>query len=280
MPSLGLGTWQSPLDEVAHAVKTALQTGYRAIDTASAYHNEEGVGRGIRDSGIPRSEIFLTTKLNVSDTHRAAEALDEQLARLGTDYLDLYLVHWPVCVDPTDAKKALDGWDYVKTWLSMQDLLAAGKVRAIGVSNFQIYHLEKLFAHPDFKVIPAVNQLELHPYNPSPKLVAFCKEKGIHLTAYAPIGGAGSTLLKDPVVAELAEKYGKTPAQVLLRWGIQKGYDVIPKSVSENRIKENWRALGWSLEEGDVERLSKVETRQKVYRDHWLPERVFVGDDE
>jgi len=280
IPGFGLGTWQSGVNEVKNAVEAALRAGYRHIDTAAAYGNEHEVGAGIAASGVPRADIFLTTKL---DNHRHADvaaALDGSLAALGVDYLDLYLVHWPVSTKPgTNHKEVLPDWDFVKTWEAMQALLPSGKVRAIGVSNFQIYHLEKLLADPRTKTVPAVNQIELHPYNPSPKLVQYCKEKGIHVTGYSPLGSTASPLQSEDVVKGVAEKYGKTVSQVLLNWGLRKGWSVIPKTVTESRVKENMGCLGWELEDEDVQKISALTRRYKVCN-NWLPETVFVGDDE
>lgn len=162
----------------------------------------------------------------------------------------------------------------------MQLVYESGKAKAIGVSNFQIHHLERLLAAKSTKVVPAVNQIELHPYNPSPKLVEYCKQKGIHVTGYSPLGSTDSPLLKEPVLNEISQKYGKSPALVLLNWGISKGWSVIPKSVTETRIVENYGAEGWELEKEDVEKLSNIKNRYKVCGDSWLPIKVFTGDDE
>lgn len=161
----------------------------------------------------------------------------------------------------------------------MQKVLESGKAKAIGVSNFQTHHLEKLLSAPSTKIVPAVNQIELHPYNPSPKLVAYCRSKGIHATAYSPLGSTESPLQDEAVVQELATKYGKTASQVLLAWGLAKGWSVIPKTVTKSRVVENFGALDFELEESDVEKLSGVKTRYRVCG-NWLPEKVFIGDDE
>lgn len=280
VPGLGLGTWQSAPGKVEVAVRQALQKGYRHIDTAFAYQNEKEVGKGLRDSGVPREEIFLTTKLTNDHHHKVQEAIQESLSNLGVDYVDLYLIHWPASIDPKDNKKVLENWDIVKTWAEMQKVLESGKAKAIGVSNFQIAHLEKLLSAPTTKVTPAVNQIELHPYNPSPKLVAYCRSKGIHVTAYSPLGSTDSPLQDEPAVKELAEKYGKTVSQILLAWGLAKGWSVIPKSVTESRVYENFGALEVELQKEDVEKLSALKKRFRVCADSWLPIRVFDGSEE
>ncbi|KAJ5568592.1 hypothetical protein N7450_011078 [Penicillium hetheringtonii] len=251
IPAIGLGTWQSKPNEVREAVKNALLKGYRHIDTALAYGNEAEVGAGIRDSGD-----------------------------LGVDYVDLYLVHWPSSTDPNDLKKHLPDWNFIKTWQEMQKLPATGKVRNIGVSNFGIKNLEILLNDPSTKIVPAVNQIELHPNNPSPKLVAYNTSKGIHSTGYSCLGSTDSPLYKDPTLLKLAEKKGKTPQQVLLVWGIQKGWSVIPKSVNKARIDGNYEIDGLTLSDDEVAQLDGLKDRFKVCGDAWLPIKVFFGDDE
>ena len=178
MPAIGLGTWQSGKGEVRQAVIDAIKAGYRHIDTALAYGNESEVGQGIRDSGVPRDEIWVTTKLDNTWHHRVSEGIDSSLKSLGLEYVDLYLVHWPASSDPSDEKKPLADWNFEKTWLEMQKLPATGKVKAIGVSNFAIKNLEILLKNPELKIVPAVNQVELHPNNPSPKVCpGFCTWK-------------------------------------------------------------------------------------------------------
>ncbi|KAL9104876.1 MAG: hypothetical protein Q9187_008851, partial [Circinaria calcarea] len=230
IPAIGLGTWQSKPNEVAHIVKVALQIGYRHIDTALAYGNEHEVGQGIKDSGVPRSEIWVTTKLDNTWHHRVEEGIDTSLKSLGMDYVDLYLIHWPSSTDPKDTSKHLPDWDFIKTWQEMQKLPATGKVKSIGVSNFGIKNLEKLLNHQSCKTVPAVNQIEIHPHNPSPKLIDYCREKGIHCTAYSPLGSTNSPLYKEPTLLLIADKLARTPQQVLLKWGIQSGWSVIPKT--------------------------------------------------
>ncbi|KAL4809669.1 NADP-dependent oxidoreductase domain-containing protein [Aspergillus unguis] len=264
IPAIGLGTWQSKPNEVREAVKNALLKGYRHIDTALAYGNEAEVGQGIRDSGVPREEIWITTKLDNPWHHRVNDGIASSLKDLGVDYVDLYLVHWPSSTDPNDLKKHLPDWDFIKTWQDMQKLPATGKVRNIGVSNFGIKNLEKLLNDPSTKIVPAVNQIELHPNNPSPKLVAYNSSKGIHSTGYSCLGSTNSPLYKDPTLLKLAEKKGKTPQQVLLVWGIQKGWSVIPKSVSKSRIDANYEIDGWSLTDEEINQLDNLKDRFKV----------------
>ncbi|KAA8652143.1 hypothetical protein EYZ11_000482 [Aspergillus tanneri] len=280
IPAVGLGTWQSKPNEVREAVKNALLKGYRHIDTALAYGNEAEVGAGIRDSGVPRSEIWITTKLDNTWHHRVPEGIDSSLRDLSVDYVDLYLVHWPSSTDPNDKSKHLPYWDFIKTWQEMQKLPATGKVRNIGVSNFGIKNLEKLLNDPSCKIVPAVNQIELHPNNPSPKLVAYNTSKGIHSTGYSCLGSTNSPLYKDPTLLQLAEKKGKTPQQVLLLWGLQKGWSVIPKSVSKSRIDANFELDGWELAPDEINQLDNLKDRFKVCGDGWLPVKVFFGDDE
>ncbi|KAL5045730.1 hypothetical protein BDW71DRAFT_198004 [Aspergillus fruticulosus] len=266
IPAIGLGTWQSKPNEVREAVKNALLKGYRHIDTALAYGNEAEVGQGIKDSGVPREEIWITTKLDNTWHHRVTDGINSSLKDLGVDYVDLYLMHWPSSTDPNDLKKHLPDWDFIKTWQEMQKLPATGKVRNIGVSNFGIRNLEKLLNDPSCKIVPAVNQIELHPNNPSPKLVAYNSSKGIHSTGYSCLGSTNSPLYKDPTLLKLAEKKGKTPQQVLLVWGIQKGWSVIPKSVSKSRIDANFEIDGWSLTDEEINELDNLKDRFKFPR--------------
>ncbi|GMF74071.1 unnamed protein product [Aspergillus oryzae] len=239
--------------------------------SALAYGNEAEVGQGIKDSGVPREEIWITTKLDNTWHHRVSEGIESSLKDLGVSYVDLYLVHWPSSTDPNDKSKHLPDWDFIKTWQEMQKLPATGKVRNIGVSNFGIKNLEKLLNDPSTKIVPAVNQIELHPNNPSPKLVAYNTSKGIHSTGYSCLGSTNSPLYKDPTLLQLAEKKGKTPQQCLLQWGIQKGWSVIPKSVSKERIDTNFELDGWNLTDEEVNQLDNLKDRRKVCGDSWLP---------
>jgi len=284
IPAVGLGTWQSEPGKVRDAVRVALQSGYRHIDTAMAYENETEVGLGIKDSGVPREQIWITTKLDNPWHKRVQEGLDTSLKNLGVDYIDLYLMHWPSSTDPSDTslKTHYSDWDYTKTWIEMQKLAGTGKVRNLGVSNFGIKHLEAIQALPEFKIIPAVNQIELHPNRPSPKYLEYCKSKGIHVTAYSCLGSTDSPLYKDEDLKKLAEKKDRTVQQVLLLWGLKRGTSVIPKSVTESRIKANFQLDGWDLTDEEMEHINSLKGRFKVCGDAWLPKgiKVFFGDDE
>ncbi|WP_290062100.1 aldo/keto reductase [Amycolatopsis solani] len=253
MPQLGYGVFQIPDDETATAVKTALDVGYRSIDTAAVYGNEKGVGRAIAESGIARDELFVTTKLwnSAQGYDSTLKAFDESMARLGLEQLDLYLIHWPT---PKRDK-------YLDTWKAFEKLYADGRVRAIGVSNFQPAHLERLMDASD--VVPAVNQVELHPYLQQQEVREFDAKHGIATEAWSPLAKGGS-LLGDPVVAELAVKHGRTPAQIVLRWHLQLGNVVIPKSVTRSRIEENFDLFEFTLTEDEVESLSPLNRDERT----------------
>jgi len=229
---------------------------------------------------VPREEIWITTKLDNPWHNRVDEGIESSLKSLGVDYVDLYLMHWPCSTDPNDPNKHLPDWNFVKTWAEMQKLPASGRVKNIGVSNFGIKNLEILLNDPSFKTMPAVNQIELHPNCPSPKLFEYCKSKGIHCTAYSCLGSTDSPLYKNEVLKELAEKKGKTVQQVLLMWGLQRGTSVIPKSVTASRIEANFQLDGWELTPQEMDQLSNMKERFKVCGDSWLPVKVFFGDDE
>ncbi|TGZ81386.1 putative glycerol dehydrogenase Gcy1 [Ascodesmis nigricans] len=280
IPLIGLGTWQAHGPQVSHAVEVALRVGYRHIDTAARYENETAVGEGIRASGVPREEIWVTTKLRNHEHMRVEEAVEESLRRLGLDYVDLYLMHWPCSTDPSNHSQHLANWDFTQTWASMQSILTTGKVRNIGVSNFGLTHLTRLLSSPSTTIIPAVNQIELHPYNPSPKLVTYLMEKGIHITAHSCLGSVNSPLHKEEALVRVAEKTGRSTAQVLLKWGLQMGWSVIPKSADPGRVRENWGMDGWELREEDMRAMVGIKERRRVCGDAWLPVRVFLGDDE
>jgi 2,5-diketo-D-gluconate reductase A len=253
IPQLGFGVFQIDRGDTAAAVRAALDAGYRHIDTAQMYGNEREVGQAIAESGIPRDEIFVTTKLN-NDRHGhddAIKALDESLEKLGSDHVDLYLIHWP---RPKENR-------FVETWKAFEELQSDGRTRAIGVSNFQIPHLERLAA--ETTTVPAVNQIELHPRFPQAELRAYHREHGIATEAWSPIGGQGSNLLSEPTLQSLAAKYGKTPAQIVLRWHIQLGNIVIPKSVTPSRIKENIDVFDFELEPGDMDAVDALNTGER-----------------
>ncbi|MEU6266751.1 aldo/keto reductase [Saccharopolyspora shandongensis] len=253
MPQLGYGVFQVPADQVVEPVLAALQAGYRSIDTAAVYGNEEGVGKAIADSGLKREELFVTTKLwnDAQGYDSALKAFDESLTKLGLDHLDLYLIHWPVASKDK----------YVETWKALQQLHADGRAKAIGVSNFQVPHLRRLLDETD--VVPAVNQIELHPNLPQAELRAFHAEHGIATEAWSPLG-QGKGLLDDAALAALAEKYGKSPAQVVLRWQIQLGNIAIPKSVTPSRIKENLEVFDFELADDDVAAITALKTGVRV----------------
>jgi diketogulonate reductase-like aldo/keto reductase len=253
MPSLGFGVFQIGPEEVMGPVRGALDAGYRLIDTAWGYHNEEGVGRAVRESGIPREQLFITTKLTNSEHgyDRALRAFDASLAKLGMDYVDLYLIHWPL------PKAGL----YVETWRAFEKLHAAGRARSIGVSNFTIAHLQKLL--DETGTVPAVNQVELHPRLAQPALREFHSLHGIATEAWAPIG-QGKGLLENHTIGEMAERYGKSPAQVVLRWHVQIGDIAIPKSVTPARMRENLDVFDFELSPTDVAQLSELGPEERI----------------
>ncbi|KAK6908077.1 aldo-keto reductase [Kwoniella mangroviensis CBS 10435] len=273
IPAIGLGTWQAKPGEVRAAVAHALKSGYRHIDGALCYQNEKEVGEGIKDSGVPRSEIFLTSKVWSSYHDRVEECLDQTLSDLGTDYLDLYLIHWPVRLAPNgthplfpvkeDGSRNIDWeWDQAKTWEQMEAVLAKGKVKAIGISNAGIPIIEKLLKTA--KVTPAANQIELHPYNPEHELVKYCQDKGILVQAYSPLGSTSSPLHKDEVLTKIAEKHGESTAAILLSYLISKNVVVLPKSVTPSRIESNLKAI--KLDASEVEQLDKLAESGKQTR--------------
>jgi diketogulonate reductase-like aldo/keto reductase len=253
MPQLGFGVFQVPADDAEQVVTTALEAGYRSIDTAAMYQNEEGVGRALKASGIPRDELFVTTKLS-NPAHRAGEAeraVDESLTKLGLESVDLYLIHWPL--------PAVDR--YVEVWNTLAKVHADGRITSIGVSNFQPAHLERLFAESD--VVPALNQVELHPYLSQEPLRRFHAEHGIATEAWSPLGQGGE-LLKDETITGMAEKYGVEPAQVVIRWHLQVGNVVIPKSATPERIRSNFDVLGFELDPDDVEAISALNRDERL----------------
>ncbi|WSU05947.1 aldo/keto reductase [Streptomyces sp. NBC_01124] len=253
MPQLGFGVWQVPDDEAETAVAQALEAGYRSIDTAAIYGNEEGTGRAIAASGLAREDLFVTTKLWNSDQGYDAtlRAFNTSLAKLGLDYLDLYLIHWP-----TPAKDT-----YVDTYKAFEKLLADGRVRAIGVSNFLPEHLARLTA--ETSVIPAVNQIELHPHLQQHAAREVHAEQGIATEAWSPLG-SGKGILDIPAIVAIAQKHGRTPAQVVLRWHLQLGNVVIPKSVTPSRIKENIDVFGFTLDTEDLAAISALNEDRRL----------------
>jgi diketogulonate reductase-like aldo/keto reductase len=252
IPQLGFGVYQVSTDDIVPALAKALEVGYRHVDTAALYGNEEGVGKVVRDSGIARDEIFVTTKVWNSDQgyDEALRAFDASLGRLGLDYVDLYLIHWP--------QPARDR--YVDTWRALEKLYADGRVRAIGVSNFQADHLRRLV--DEGSVVPAVNQIEAHPTFAQNELRDVHAELGIATEAWAPLGQAAD--LDNPTVAHLAERLGKTPAQVVLRWHLQLGNIVFPKSVTPERIAANLDVFDFALAASDMDEINTVDAGNRL----------------
>lgn len=244
MPQLGLGCYRVPASQAADVVLMATQVGCRAFDTAAIYANEEAVGEGLRASGLPREAFFVTTKLWIDrlSHDRALEGLDWSLKRLGLDHVDLYLIHWPD-----------EGYD--AAWRGLAQLQAEGRARSIGVSNFTVEHLERVIGETG--VTPAANQIELHPRFPQRALRAFHARHGIATQSWAPLGR--DLVLGDPVIAGIAAKHGRTPAQVVIRWHIDSGLVVIPKSVRPERIAENFMAVGFALDAEDMQAIAAME---------------------
>ncbi|MEW1747892.1 aldo/keto reductase [Streptomyces angustmyceticus] len=253
MPQLGFGVWQVEDAEAFTTVGQALDAGYRSIDTAAIYGNEEGTGKALAASGIPRDELFVTTKLwNAEQGHDATlRAFDTSLAKLGLEYVDLYLIHWPL------PSKDL----YVETYKAFEKIHAEGRAKAIGVSNFLPEHLERLMG--ETSVVPAVNQIELHPQLSQAESRAFHARHNIVTEAWSPLG-QGKGLLENPAIAELAAKHGRTPAQVVLRWHLQLGNVVIPKSVTPSRIAENIDVFGFELDDEDLATLARLDTGNRL----------------
>ncbi|TLP80819.1 aldo/keto reductase [Maribacter sp. ACAM166] len=251
MPYLGLGTYQSNNDqEVVDAVKTALNVGYRHIDTASVYKNEEGVGQGIRESDVDRKDIFVTSKVwNADQGYDATlKAFEESLNRLGLDYLDLYLIHWPVT------------GKYKETWKALEYLYSQKKIRAIGVSNFLKHHLEDILA--DCVVVPMVNQMEFHPQLVQQELIDFCNKNTIQYESWSPF--MQGKLFSLDICNDLAKKYGKSVAQIIIRYNLQKGIVAIPKSVHAKRIKTNTEIFDFELSQEDIDYLNSLENGQRT----------------
>ncbi|MCZ4076629.1 aldo/keto reductase [Rhodococcus sp. H36-A4] len=248
IPQLGFGVWQVPDDGAQAAVAEALKVGYRSIDTAKVYENETGTGKAVAESGIARDELFITTKLWNDDQgyDSTLKAFDASMARLGLDYLDLYLIHW----------QQLDRNKYIETFKAFQKLKADGRIGSIGVSNFTIPTLERLIE--EVGETPAVNQVEVHPHFVQTELRAFHTEKGIATEAWSPLGSG--TVLDDPALAPIAEAHGVTPAQVVLRWHIQHGNVVIPKSVTPKRIASNFDVFGFALSNDELQQINALDS--------------------
>jgi len=263
IPQLGFGVFQIEPENTREAVLAALETGYRHIDTAEMYGNEKQVGEAVRDSSVPREEVFVTSKLN-NGYHAYDDALSafaRSLDDLGFDYLDLFLVHWP-----------LPGvGDFVETWRAMEEIYRSGRAKAVGVSNFKESHLRRIFTETD--VVPAVNQVEIHPYLAQDGLRAFDTEHGIATEAWSPI--AQGKVLDDPVITSIGERLGRTPAQVTLRWHLQRGDIVFPKSVTRSRVEENFRLFDFELTGQDMAAITSLDRGERTGPDpdtfNWIP---------
>ncbi|TCC44018.1 aldo/keto reductase [Kribbella capetownensis] len=255
IPQRGFGVFQVPLSDTQRAVEQAIEIGYRHIDTAAAYNNEAGVGAAMRASGLPREELFVTTKLRNGEHgyESALTAYDETLQRLGLDYADLYLLHWP---NPTADL-------YVDSWRALERIHTEGRVRAIGTSNFLAEHLDRLAKEGE--VVPAVNQIELHPTYQQGELTELCRERSIAVEAYSPLGQGGD--LDDPVLASIASNHDVTPAQVVLRWHLHLGHIVIPKSVTPERIRANFELGGFELTDAEVASVTALENGNRLGND-------------
>ena len=262
IPQLGFGVFQIPPDQTMDATALALEVGYRHIDTAEMYRNEAGVGEAVRASGIDRSEIFVTSKLN-NGAHAYDDALAafaETLRTLDIGYVDLFLVHWPL---PTVT-------DFVETWKAMEEIYAGGKARAVGVSNFQTHHLNRLAA--ECTVVPAVNQIEVHPYLTNETVRAYGADHGIATEAWSPIAQGG--VLDDPAIVSIAERVDRSPAQVTLRWHVQRGDIVFPKSVTESRVRENFALFDFELTDADIAAISALNRDERTGPDPDVFDRV------
>ncbi|KIW38623.1 uncharacterized protein PV06_09575 [Exophiala oligosperma] len=269
IPALGFGTWQSPEGQVRAAVSHAIKSGYRHIDCAYVYGNEKEVGEGIKEglaaTGLSRNNLFITTKVWCTYHTRVEQNLDMSLGLLGLDYVDLYLLHWPIAMNPNGnhekfpkladgSRDLLRSRSHVDTYKDMEKLLKTGKVKAIGVCNYSKRYLEELL--PKVDIVPAVNQIENHPLLPQQEIVDYCQQKGIHVTAYSPLGSTGSPLMKDPHVVKLAEQKGTTPGCILLSYHIARGNSVLAKSVTPSRIDENKHIV--DLSSSDLASLAEI----------------------
>lgn len=253
IPCIGFGTWKAADGEVAaSSVKAAIESGYRHIDTAAGYDNEGSVGKGIKESGISREEIFVTSKVKNSERgyKTTLDAFDKTMTDLGLDYLDLYLIHWPASFS------RFEDWEQINldTWRAMTELHKAGKIRSIGVSNFMPHHLKALM---ETEVAPMVNQIEFHPGQMQPETVDFCKKNNILVEAWSPLGSG--RMLENPTLTEIAAKYGKSVAQLCVRWCLQNGTLPLPKSVTPSRIKENGEIFDFTLDDEDMRRINSME---------------------
>ncbi|MGX4668208.1 aldo/keto reductase [Cerasibacillus sp. JNUCC 74] len=253
MPQLGFGVWQVPNEEATTAVEKAIEVGYRSIDTAKIYENEQGVGKAIANSNVPREELFITTKVWNTDQgyENTLQAYEESLEKLGLTYVDLYLIHWPT-----------PEYDqYVETYQALEKLYKDGRVRAIGVCNFNVEHLERIIG--ECEIVPVVNQVECHPYLQQNELKDFCDQHHIYLEAWSPLMQGGK-VLQDPVITKIAEKYRRTPAQVVLRWHLQSNHIVIPKSVTPSRMEQNFAVFDFELTPEDMEAIKALDRYERT----------------
>ena len=252
IPQLGFGVFQIEPKDTAKAVSEALEIGYRHIDTAEMYGNEKEVGEAVRTSGLDRGEVFVTSKLTngAHEPQDAREAFDKTLSELGFDYVDLFLIHWPLPM--------LYGGDFVSTWRTLEEFHSDGRARSIGVSNFQVEHLERLAAETE--MVPAVNQVEVHPYFTNEAVRSYGREHGIATEAWSPI--AQGAVLDDPTITQIAERVDKTPAQVVLRWHIQRGDIVFPKSVTPSRMRENFELFDFELGSEDMDAITALDREE------------------
>ena len=257
MPQIGFGVWKIPFNQTAKVVTDAIKNHYRLIDTAKQYGNEEQVGQGIKDSGIERKQLFLTTKIfngDQGDFDKLRNAFNEQLKKLGTDHVDLLLLHWPVFNK------------YIESWRALEAIYNDGQARAIGVCNFDVDHLQKLMDHAN--IMPMVNQIEFNPRIHQPDTVAFCQDNHIQLEAWSPLGNG--QLLSSPVISKIAKEHGKTPAQVIIRWELQQGFIVIPKSIHEERMRENRDVHDFELDADEMEAIAMLdEERHSIWYDKY-----------
>lgn len=257
MPQIGFGVWKFPFNQTAKIVTDAIKNHYRLIDTAKQYGNEEQVGQGIKDSGIERKQLFLTTKIfngDQGDFDKLRNAFNEQLKKLGNDHVDLLLLHWPVFNK------------YIESWRALEAIYNDGQARAIGVCNFDVDHLQDLMEHAN--IMPMVNQIEFNPRIHQPDTVAFCQDNHIQLEAWSPLGNG--QLLNSPVINKIAKEHGKSPAQVILRWELQQGFIVIPKSIHEERMRENRDVYDFELDADEMEAIAMLdEEKHSIWYDKY-----------